>query len=107
MPYEEEEDRVCEVKCPKGGGVCDNGATAILLLLLKAECDYFLKIALMMAAPILRSSPLLVSGMPVFFEICCLAFVMPKARFQEKLSPGIFIGGRRGEEYREQSTDNR
>ena len=29
MPYEEEEDRVSEVKCPKGGGVCDNGATAI------------------------------------------------------------------------------
>ena len=22
MPYEEEEDRGCEVKCPKGGGVC-------------------------------------------------------------------------------------
>ena len=22
MPYEEEEDRVCEVKCPKGGGGC-------------------------------------------------------------------------------------
>ena len=43
MPYEEEEDRGCEVKCPKGGGVCDNGATAILLLLRKAECDLFLK----------------------------------------------------------------
>ena len=25
MPYEEEEDRVCEVKCPKGGGVCSRG----------------------------------------------------------------------------------
>ena len=24
MPYEEEEDRGCEVKCPKGGGVCGN-----------------------------------------------------------------------------------
>ncbi len=22
MPYEEEEDRGCEVKCPKGGGIC-------------------------------------------------------------------------------------
>ena len=31
MPYEEEEDRVCEVKCPKGGGVCGIGATPILL----------------------------------------------------------------------------
>ena len=27
MPYEEEEDRGCEVKCPKGGGVCSRGAT--------------------------------------------------------------------------------
>ena len=25
MPYEEEEDRGCEVKCPKGGGVCSRG----------------------------------------------------------------------------------
>ncbi len=25
MPYEEEEDRVSEVKCPKGGGVCSRG----------------------------------------------------------------------------------
>jgi len=32
MPYEEEEDRVCEVKCPKGGGGCGYGATPILLL---------------------------------------------------------------------------
>ena len=31
MLYEEEEDRVCEVKCPKGGGVCGIGATPILL----------------------------------------------------------------------------
>ena len=29
MPYEEEEDRGCEVKCPKGGGVCGNGAIVI------------------------------------------------------------------------------
>ena len=27
MPYEEEEDRGCEVKCPKGGGGCGNGVT--------------------------------------------------------------------------------
>ena len=32
MPYEEEEDRVCEVKCPKGGGVCGKESTAISLL---------------------------------------------------------------------------
>ena len=31
MPYEEEEDRGCEVKCPKGGGVCGIGSTPILL----------------------------------------------------------------------------
>ena len=31
MPYEEEEDRVCEVKCPTGGGVCGIGSTPILL----------------------------------------------------------------------------
>ena len=31
MPYEEEEDRGCEVKCPKGGGVCGYGSTPILL----------------------------------------------------------------------------
>ena len=54
--------------------------------------DYFLKIALMMAAPILRSSPLLVRGIPVFFEILRFASEMPNARLREKLSPGIFIG---------------
>ena len=37
MPYEEEEDRVCEVKCPKGGGVCSRGSTAILLPIFVAE----------------------------------------------------------------------
>ena len=31
MPYKEEEDRDCEVKCPKGGGVCGYGSTPILL----------------------------------------------------------------------------
>lgn len=45
-----------------------------------------------MAEPILRSSPLLVRGMPVFFEILRFTSDMPKARFQEKLTPGIFIG---------------
>ena len=45
-----------------------------------------------MAAPILRSSPLLVRGIPVFFEILRFASEMPNARLREKLSPGIFIG---------------
>ena len=56
-----------------------------------------------MAAPILRSSPLLVRGIPVFLEILRFASEMPKARFREILSPGIFIVGRRGGK----STDNR
>ena len=45
----------------------------------------------MMADPILRYSPPLVRGMPVFFAILRLASEMPKARFKEKLTPGIFI----------------
>ena len=35
MPYEEEEDRGREVKCPRGGGVCGIGSTPILLPLIK------------------------------------------------------------------------
>ena len=58
----------------------------------KRNATYFLKMALIMAEPILRSSPLLVRGMPVFFEILRFTSEMPKARFQEKLTPGIFIG---------------
>lgn len=45
----------------------------------------------MIDAPILRCSPPLVRGIPVFFEILRFASEMPKARFQEKLTPGIFI----------------
>ena len=44
MPYKEEEDRVCEVKCPKGGGVCGYGATPILL-------PIFLRIGLVFLLP--------------------------------------------------------
>ncbi len=40
MPYEEEEDRGCEVKCPKGGGVCGIGSTPILLPKLKRFVVY-------------------------------------------------------------------
>ena len=58
-----------------------------------------------MAAPILRSSPLLVRGIPVFLEILRFASEMPKARFREKLSPGIFILGEEG--FRVQRTEYR
>ena len=44
MPYKEEEDRVCEVKCPKGGGVCGYGATPILV-------PIFLRIGLVFLLP--------------------------------------------------------
>ena len=40
MPYKEEEDRVDEVKCPKGGGVCGIGSTPILLPKLKRFVVY-------------------------------------------------------------------
>ena len=40
MPYEEEEDRGCEVKCPKGGGGCGIGSTPILLPKLKRFVAY-------------------------------------------------------------------
>ena len=58
----------------------------------------------MIDAPILRCSPPLVRGIPVFFEILRFASEMPKARFQEKLTPGIFIvkglkNGGRGEHH--------
>ena len=48
-------------------------------------------IVLTIAAPILRSSPLRVVGMPVALESSRFMPEMPKARFHEKLSPGIFI----------------
>ena len=40
MPYEEEEDRGCEVKCPKGGGGCGIRSTPILLPILKLPSGY-------------------------------------------------------------------
>ena len=39
MPYEEEEDRGCEVKCPKGGGVCGYGSIPISLPKIKSTDD--------------------------------------------------------------------
>lgn len=45
----------------------------------------------MIALPILRSSPAREVGMPVALAISRLILETPTARFQEKLSPGIFI----------------
>lgn len=45
-----------------------------------------------MALPILRSRPCLVMGMPVARAIFYLACMMPMARFQENVRPGIFMG---------------
>ena len=53
--------------------------------------NHFPKMVLMIALPILRSKPALEVGMPVLRAIWCLACVIPSARFQEKVSPGIFI----------------
>ena len=44
-----------------------------------------------MADPILRSSPPRVVGMPKQRAIFCLKALMPKARFHENESPGIYI----------------
>lgn len=41
--------------------------------------------------PIFRSIPTFDVGMPVTLAIFCLAFVMPSARFSEKVSPGIEV----------------
>ena len=44
---------------------------------------------LMMVFPILRSNPVLVMGMPVVRLMLCFTFVIPNARFHEKLRPGM------------------
>ena len=41
--------------------------------------------------PTLRSTPCLVIGIPVVRDIFCFTFVMPTARFQENVTPGIFM----------------
>lgn len=53
--------------------------------------DSHLKIKSMIVFPILRSIPLLEVGIPVFFAICCFSSVMPTARFQLKLIPGMIF----------------
>ncbi len=44
-----------------------------------------------MELPIFRSKPALDRGMPVSLAKRCLAWVIPKARFHEKLSPGMGV----------------
>ncbi len=44
-----------------------------------------------MVFPIFRSTPAFDVGKPVDLAICCLTFVIPNARFQEKLRPGIGV----------------
>lgn len=39
--------------------------------------------------PIFRSNPAFDVGIPVWRANCCFAFVIPNARFHEKLTPGI------------------
>ena len=46
---------------------------------------------LMMEFPILRSIPALDKGIPVARLMSCLTFVIPNARFHEKLRPGIGV----------------
>ena len=41
--------------------------------------------------PTFRSTPTFDVGMPVALTIFCLTFVMPSARFNEKVSPGIGV----------------
>ena len=48
-------------------------------------------IAFITAAPILRSRPCFVIGIPVALALFCLTFVTPTALLSEKESPGIFV----------------
>ena len=41
--------------------------------------------------PIFRSIPAFEVGMPVFLAIRCLTWVIPNARFHEKLRPGMGV----------------
>lgn len=58
----------------------------------KFRLSYFLPINIFrMVFPIFRSTPAFDVGKPVDLAICCLTFVIPNARFQEKLKPGIGV----------------
>jgi len=47
--------------------------------------------ALIIIRPSFRSTPAFDMGMPVSRAISCLACVNPRARFHEKLRPGILV----------------
>ena len=51
--------------------------------------NYFLNITFNIVFPIFLSIPAFDIGTPVALDIFCFVCVMPKARFHEKLSPGI------------------
>ena len=58
----------------------------------KLRLSYFLPINIFkMVFPIFRSTPALDVGKPVDLAICCLTFVIPNARFQEKLNPEMGV----------------
>lgn len=61
----------------------DNRATTL--------SPYFPNMVFNMVLPILRSRPAFDVGMPVCLANCCFALVTPRALFQEKDNPGIFI----------------
>ncbi len=53
------------------------------------ESHFFPNSAFKITFPNFRSTPALEVGMPVFFAIFLFTCVMPKARFKEKLRPGM------------------
>ena len=56
------------------------------------ELGYFLPNSIfIIAPPIFLSTPALDVGMPVERDMFCLSFVIPNARFHEKLNPGIGV----------------
>ena len=60
MPYEEEEDRVSEVKCSKGGGVCGIGSTrghasnSYIVTIIFKSTDFTQTVTLLHAFPLYR-----------------------------------------------------
>ena len=64
----------------------------IFLLPLRIFIFYFFpNSALRIMFPIFLSKPAFEVGMPVFLAICCFACVIPNARFNEKLRPGMGV----------------
>ena len=56
-----------------------------------AQTHFFFLNRLRINDPIFRSHPERVSGTPVCLDTLCLACVRPRARFHEKLTPGILL----------------